>query len=199
MAKLKLTLFHVKPVGKWASTVFKKQIEKGNNFLRAFGLQYDRYPAEGSIELNWSAPFTANGRVDPGLAERLRVRDLANSTYYSSDNRLPVILCQIGGGGGEAPGSIGQKLNWLPWVMMDAFTLNDDGLTMTHEAGHCAGLKHPGVPPNGEPRLVQDGNAVTDNLMAYGTFDIMTQKYAARSLVETWQIEAFRKAYFHSR
>jgi hypothetical protein len=198
MAKLKLTLFHTKPVANWASMVFKKQIEKGNAFLRPYGMQFDRYPAEGSIELDWSAPLSSKGREGAGLLERLTLRTLANAAYYSTDNRLPVILCQIGGGGGEAPGSIGQMLNWLPWVIMDAFTLNDDGLTLTHEAGHCAGLKHPGTPPNGEPRLVQFGQAVTDNLMAYGTFDIGTQKYGPRTLIESWQVEAFRTAYFYT-
>lgn len=198
MAKLKLTLFHTKSVSNKASTIFKKQIEKGNAFLRQYGIQYDRYPAEGSLELNWTATFSAKGRQNPGLEERLKVRDLANSKYYSTDNRLPVILCDITGGGGEAPGSINQKLNWLPWVMIDSSTLNEDGLTLTHEAGHCAGLKHPGAPPDGEPRLMQGAEAVTDNLMAYGTFDIATQKWGARSLIEDWQVAAFRTAYFYS-
>lgn len=199
MATLKLTLFHTRTTAKWADLVFNKQIEKGNAFLRPYGIQFDRYPATGSIELDWTFPLTPNGRVDPGLKERLQMRDLANRTYYSTDNRLPVILCQIGGaGGGEAPGSIGSKLNYLPWVIMDAFTLNEDGLTLTHEAGHCAGLKHPGAPPLEDPRLMVGSEAVTDNVMAYGTFDYNTQKLAPRSLVEPWQIEAYRAAYFYS-
>ncbi len=40
--------------------------------------------------------------------------------------------------------------------------------------------------------------AVTDNIMAYGTFDVGTQKFTPRSMVEPWQIEAYRSAYFYS-
>ncbi|MBR0679591.1 hypothetical protein GXW74_03770 [Roseomonas eburnea] len=198
MGVLKVTLFHVSPVAGWASGVFHKQIAKGNAFLRTRGLQFDPYPKVGSMELEWSAPLSENGRIGEGLAQRLALRALAHARYASLDNRLPVILCQIGGGGGEAPGSIHQKLDWLPWVIMDAFTLNEDGLTLTHEAGHCAGLKHPGDEPFGEPRLMQNGQAVTDNLMAYGTFDIEAQKHGPRTMVEDWQIDALRSAYFHS-
>lgn len=198
MAVLKLTLFHVGPVAQWANTVFAKQIEKGNAFLRPYSLQFDAYPKVGSMEIEWSAPLLGNGRVGEGLAQRLALRALAHGRYASLDNRLPVILCQITGGGGEAPGSIGQKLDWLPWVVMDAFTLNEDGLTLTHEAGHCAGLKHPGGGPNAEPRLLQGDDVVTDNIMAYGTFDVGTQRHLGRTLIESWQVEAFRKAYFHS-
>jgi hypothetical protein len=199
MAMLKLTLFHTKPVAKWADLVFRTQIEKGNAFLRPHGMQFDRYPAAGSIELPWTAPLSANGKANPGLKERLDLRRMANDAYYSTDNRLPVILCQIGGrGGGEAPGSIGEKLDWLPWVVMDAFSLNEDGLTLTHEAGHCAGLKHPGVPPLEDPRLMMGTEAVSDNVMAYGTFDMATQKFGPRSLIEIWQVAAYRTAYFYS-
>ncbi|HEY4253730.1 MAG TPA: hypothetical protein VGM87_21155 [Roseomonas sp.] len=199
MAVLKLTLFHTKTVAKWADLVFSKQIEKGNAFLRPYGIAFERYPAAGSIELDWTAPLNASGGANPGLKERLDLRRLANDTYYSTDNRLPVILCQIGGaGGGESPGSIARKLDWAPWVIMDAFTLNNDGLTLTHEAGHCAGLKHPGYPPEGDPRLMIGSEAVTDNIMAYGTFDLGTQKLAPRSLIEPWQVNAYRTAYFHA-
>ncbi|MBW6398436.1 hypothetical protein KPL78_11285 [Roseomonas sp. HJA6] len=198
MGTLKLTLFHVGPVAPWANTVFHKQIEKGNAFLRPHGLRFEAYPASGSLDLDWSAPLLEQGRSGEGLAQRLALRAMAHARYASFDNRLPVILCQIGGGGGESPGSIDQKLNWLPWVVMDAFTLNEDGLTLTHEAGHCAGLKHPGHGPQGDSRLVEDGHAVTDNLMAYGTFDMATQKYGGRTLIDDWQIDAFRHAYFHS-
>lgn len=198
MGILKLTLFHVGPVANWANAVFQKQIEKGNAFLRPHGLQFDPYPKFGSMELDWTAPLVEKGRIGEGLVQRLALRALAHARYASFDNRLPVILCQIMGGGGEAPGSIDQKLDWLPWVVMDAFSLNEDGLTLAHEAGHCAGLKHPGGHPHGDPRLVEGGQAVTDNLMAYGTFDIGAQKHGARTLVENWQVAAFRNAYFHS-
>lgn len=199
MAFLKLTLFHTKSVAKLAADVFRTQIDKGNAFLRPYGIQYQRHPTSGSIELDWSEKLAADGKTEPGLRQRLELRRKANDAYYSTDNRLPVILCEIGGkGGGEAPGSISQKLDWLPWVILDATTLNPDGLTLTHEAGHCAGLKHPGGAPFGEPRLMVGSDAVTDNVMAYGTFDIATQSLAPRSLVETWQILAYRSAYFYS-
>lgn len=198
MGVLKLTLFHVSPVASWASDVFHRQIDKGNAFLRPHGLQFDAYPKVGSMELDWSEPLQAQGRIGEGLVQRLALRALAHARYASFDNRLPVILCQISGGGGEAPGSIGQKLDWLPWVVMDAFTLNEDGLTLMHEAGHCAGLKHPGNGPNAEPRLMQGDQAVTDNIMAYGTFDIGAQKHGPRTLIEDWQVAAYRNAYFHS-
>ncbi|WP_376094378.1 hypothetical protein ACE7GA_00995 [Roseomonas sp. CCTCC AB2023176] len=199
MAVLKLTLFHTKTVANMAEVVFNKQIQRGNAFLKPHGISFQRYPERGSIELDWTAPIAESGRENPGRHQRLELRRKANDTYYSEDNRLPVILCQIGGKtGGEAPGSIDQKFDWLPWVIMDAFTLNDDGLTLTHEAGHCAGLKHPGYGSNAEPRLMMGDDAVTDNIMAYGTFDIATQSYMPRSLVETWQVNAYRTAYFYS-
>ena len=198
MGVLKLTLFHVGPVSGQASAIFYKQVERGNAFLRPHNLRFDVYPVAGSLDLDWTEPLSSNGRVGEGLAQRLALRMLANSRYYSNDNRLPVILCQIDGGGGEAPGSIGQKLDWLPWVVMDAYTLNNDGLTMTHEAGHCAGLKHPGFSELSEPRLMVGDQAMTDNIMAYGTFDMESQKFGARSLIESWQVDAYRTAYFHS-
>lgn len=198
MGVLKLTLFHAKPVSGAASEIFHKQVERGNAFLKPHGLEYSVYPTAGSLDLEWTEKLVGNGFVGEGLAQRLALRMAANSRYYSNDNRLPVILCQIEGGGGEAPGSIGQKLDWLPWVMIDADTLNNDGLTMTHEAGHCAGLKHPGFSSVSEPRLMEGNQAVTDNIMAYGTFDMQTQKHGARSLIEPWQVDAYRGAYFHS-
>ncbi len=199
MAVLKLTLFHTKTVAAQAPIIFQRQIERGNAFLRQYGIQFQRYPGSGSIQLDWDTPLAPSGRNNPGLQQRLDLRRLANDTYYSTDNRLPVILCQIGGrGGGEAPGSLANKLNWLPWVVMDAFTLNEDGLTLTHEAGHCAGLKHPGYGPEEEPRLMIGSEAMNDNIMAYGAFDMATQKFAARSLIESWQVDAYRTAYFYS-
>jgi hypothetical protein len=199
MGILKLTLFHVGPVSHWANKVFQKQVEKGNAFLKPYGLKYDVYPAAGSMDLDWSAPVMEDASTAEGLGQRLALRAAAHARYASFDNRLPVILCQIKGGGGESPGSIAYKLNWLPWVMMDAFDLNEDGLTLTHEAGHCAGLKHPGHGATGDSRLVDDlGHAQTDNVMAYGTFNDATQKYEGRSLVMDWQVDAFRHAYFYS-
>ena len=198
MGVLKLTLFHVGPVSGSASAIFYKQVERGNAFLRPHNLRFDVYPVAGSLDLDWHEPLSSNGRVGEGLAQRLALRMAANSRYYSNDNRLPVILCQINGGGGEAPGSIGQKLDWLPWVVLDAYTLNNDGLTMTHEAGHCAGLKHPGFSELSEPRLMMGDQAMTDNIMAYGTFDMETQKFGGRTLIESWQVDAYRTAYFHS-
>ena len=198
MGVLKLTLFHVGPVSGSASAIFYKQVERGNAFLRPHNLRFDVYPVAGSLDLDWHEPLSSNGRVGEGLAQRLALRMAANSRYYSNDNRLPVILCQINGGGGEAPGSIGQKLDWLPWVVLDAYTLNNDGLTMTHEAGHCAGLKHPGFSDLSEPRLMVGDQAMTDNFMAYGTFDMRSQTFGGRSLIEPWQVDAYRSAYFHS-
>lgn len=200
MALLKLTLFHTKAVGATkAATTFKKQIESGNAFLKQFGIQYHRYPADSSLELDYDTVLDAKSKVNPGLQQRLELRQKANAKYYSTEGRLPVILCKIGGsGGGEAPGSIDTKLDWLPFVIMDPDTINADGLTLTHEAGHCCGLKHPGTPPFGEPRLMQNGEPMGDNFMAYGTFDIATQSWGARSLSEIWQINALRTAYFYS-
>lgn len=198
MGTLKLTLFHVGPVSHWANKVFQKQVEKGNAFLKPHGLKYDVYPAAGSLDLDWSAPVMNDASTAEGMAQRLALRAAAHARYASFDNRLPVILCQLKGGGGESPGSIAYKLDWLPWVMMDAFDLNEDGLTLTHEAGHCAGLKHPGHRTTEDSRLVQDGQAVTDNFMAYGTFNHETQKFDGRTLVEDWQMDGLRHAYFHS-
>ena len=198
MGVLKLTLFHAKTVSDAASEIFHKQVERGNAFLKPArpGIQRLSDGRQPGPELD--GKLVGNGFVGEGLAQRLALRMAANSRYYSNDNRLPVILCQIEGGGGEAPGSIGQKLDWLPWVMIDADTLNNDGLTMTHEAGHCAGLKHPGFSSVSEPRLMEGGQVMTDNIMAYGTFDMQTQKRGARSLIEPWQVDAYRAAYFHS-
>ena len=39
---------------------------------------------------------------------------------------------------------------------------------------------------------------MTDNFMAYGTFDIATNGFLARSMKEDWQIAALLKAYFCS-
>ncbi|WP_198373201.1 zinc metalloprotease [Roseomonas rosulenta] len=200
MGVLKVTLFHVNPVAPWANQVFATQILKGNAFLRPYGLQFDVYPKVGSLDLDWSAPISSASRSAEGIAQRLALRAAAHARYASFDNRLPVILCQVGGqGGGEAPGSLGLTpgIGWLPWVIMDAFTLMPDGLSMTHEAGHCAGLLHPGDPPNGDRRLLENGAVVTNNIMAYGSYDL-NNTYQPRNLIEDWQIEAFRHAYFHS-
>jgi hypothetical protein len=197
MAYLKITLFHTSGVGLRAADVFRWQIERGNRFLRPYGIQFHREPQTHSYELDWSLPISGDGKSGQGLKERLALRAMAEPVC--ARDRLPVILCAIGGdGGGEAPGSIGQKLAYAPWVIMDPFTINKDGLTLTHEAGHCAGLKHPGTAPFGEPRLVSAGAAVTDNFMAYGTFDMEKQTHGPRSLCETWQIIALRTAYFYS-
>lgn len=201
MGVLKVTLFHVNPVAPWANQVFATQIQKGNAFLRPYGLQFDVYPAVGSLDPDWSAPISSESRSPEGIAQRLALRAAAHARYNSFDNRLPVILCQVGGkGGGEAPGSLGltPNIGWLPWVIMDAFTLMPDGLSMTHEAGHCAGLLHPGLPPFGDPRLMTpDGEVLTNNIMAYGSYDL-NGVYQPRNLIDSWQVEAFRRAYFHS-
>jgi hypothetical protein len=38
---------------------------------------------------------------------------------------------------------------------------------------------------------------MTDNIMAYGTFDMEAQKCGGRSLIEPWQVDPYRGAYFH--
>ncbi len=205
MATLKVTLFHTKSVSGKAQAVFNNQIDKGNEFLKSNGIKYHRHPASGSIELPYDKTLEYEGGSDPGLQQRLDLRALANSAYYSTDNRLPVILCNIACSGtkktqGEAVGSplSPAKIDWLPFVIIDADRANPDGLTLTHEAGHCAGLKHPGNSPLGEPRLMENGNIISDNFMAYGTYDIATNSFLARSLKEDWQIAALLKVYFCS-
>ena len=157
-------MFHTKGVSGKAQTVFNNQISKGNESLRNDGMQFQRHPASSSIELNYDKVLAYQGESDPGLQQRPDLRTLANSARYSTDNRLPVILCTIAGNGNrtaqaEAVGSpiSPMKIDWLPFVIIDADRANPDGLTRTHEAGHCCGLKHPDLSPNGDPRLMENG------------------------------------------
>ena len=189
MSQIKITLFHTKQVAGQAADVWSRQIDAGNAFLKRYNLVYDRYPLTGSIELDYGTTLAKEGRSDPGKKQRDEIRTLANTAYYSAQGRLPVILCSIAGGGGESPGSLGFHSDWLPYVIIDPGKLNPDGLTLTHEAGHCAGLLHTWD----EPRL---GSQDTDNFMSYGQFDIGTQSRTPRTLIMDWQVDALRASYF---
>ena len=45
---------------------------------------------------------------------------------------------------------------------------------------------------------MENGEIMSDNFMAYGTYDIATNSFLARSLKEDWQVAALRTAYFYS-
>ncbi len=193
MSVIKLTLFHTKAVRNVADTVFQKQISSGNAMLKPFNIKFEAYPVKSSLEIDYDKVVDANGKTPKGRKQRDEMRMACHAAYQSGEGRLPVILCQISGGGGEAPGSLGFPSDWLPYVILDSSDLNQDGLTMLHEAGHCAGLKHPEY----EPRLGGVTTPNYDNVMSYGQYDIATSKYLARTLIENWQIDALKAAYFH--
>jgi hypothetical protein len=193
MGLLKVTLFHTKPVALVADQVWKRQIAAGNTFLAPHGISYDVYPMKGSIQLDYDTVLASEGRGPPGKQQRDALRMAAHVAYSTGDGRLPAILCQIGGGGGESPGTLGFHSDWMPYVVMDSATLNPDGLTLTHEAGHCAGLRHPWD----EPRLGGSEMPDNDNLMSYGVRDITNGQLLPRTLIQRWQLDAIRAAYFH--
>ena len=190
MSVLKLAFFHSKNVTpQKAGEVRDMMITATNKFLKNQKITVDAYPAKGALEIDYSETIVESASTQKGKEQRNLIRWYAHMVYPNGNGRLPIIICRLQKGAGEAPGSLGLASNWLPYVLVDAVNCNKDGLTMLHEIGHCAGLRHPGD----DPKIpAQD----EDNLMSYGGngafFDPLP-----RSVLQDYQLKAIKNSYFH--
>ncbi|MGC2530242.1 MAG: hypothetical protein WA639_21045 [Candidatus Acidiferrum sp.] len=183
-------------------------ISKARELLQKYGFTLDVYPADGNptvIDFDGTYKVSQTGDTDFEDAEATTIRQKAAEAFDDRANpvRLPVIMVNIEQNPKADSAVTGRTLvdfssaagdgrktvngaTWLPYTLLDARASVSDAVTLLHEMGHGALLRH--------------WNDDHDGIDLSDTMNIMffpnSQGGLIRSTINKKQVRAFARCYY---